>query len=55
MNKDLIPISLHHLISSVKKWGISDDGDREHFIYSSSTEQLSEFDKDFKGFLEYGN
>jgi hypothetical protein len=47
MNKKLIPISLHHLIPLVEKWGICDDGERDHLIYNSSTEQISKLVQSF--------
>ena len=47
MDKKLIPVSLHYLIPLVEKWGICDDGERDHLIYSSSTEQLLELVQNF--------
>jgi hypothetical protein len=40
MNKELIPENLQHLIPLVEKWGIEDDGYRDHLVYNSTSEQL---------------
>ena len=47
MDKDLIPNNLHHLIPLVEKWGIEDDGERDHFIFKSSNDQLLDLIQNF--------
>ncbi|MEL7004023.1 MAG: hypothetical protein AAFN93_14975 [Bacteroidota bacterium] len=40
MDRNLIPKTLHHLISKVEKWGIEDDGYRDELVYNSPTDGL---------------
>ena len=42
MNKENIPISLHHLIPLAEKWGIGDDGDRDTMVHDSNNNELVE-------------
>ncbi len=40
MDKNNIPEPLHHLIPLVEKWGIEDDGYRDHQVFNSSIDKL---------------